>query len=190
MKAARSRRVSLPGAASVATGAVLILTASLAGSPSARADIADAWTTYPAMSACKADLLNLNDFCYGLRNGQAIGLADATAGVDELDQSLGILYDDENTLPAPEGPGNPVVEVWNNTSDYTFIASGTSVVADVSAGTPVYYVAPHSDVTGPALDADSAEVTTVHSGKGPVYLRIDASDIPGFWDDIVDSPPY
>jgi hypothetical protein len=188
VKAVRSRQIALPGAASVVTGAVLILAASLAGSPSARADSLDVWTTYPGMSACEADLLNLNDYCYGLRDGRAIGLVDAAAGVDELDQSLGIPYDDENTLPAPEGPDNPVVQVWNNTGDYTFIASGTSLAADVNAETPVYYIAPHSDATGPALDADSAEVTTEHSGNGPVYMRIDASDIPGLWDNIVDAP--
>jgi hypothetical protein len=138
----------------------------------ARADVADVWTTYPSISACQSDLLNLNDFCYGLQDGQALGLIDAGLTVDELDQSLGIPYDDENVLPAPERPANPVVQVWNNTATYTFLAAGTSLAADASTTTTIYFIPPYSDDAGPAIDADGAMarfiITTADGATIPV----------------------
>jgi len=119
----------------------------------ANADLVDVWTTYSSINGCKTGLLDLNDYCYGLANGQALGLIDANLTVDELDQGLGIVYDDENVLPAPESATNPVVEVWNNTSIDTFIAPGTSLGADVASGATIYYIPPHTDFTGPAVDA-------------------------------------
>jgi hypothetical protein len=113
---------------------------------SAHADIADVWTTYPSISACKGDLLHLNNFCYGLQDGQAIGLVDASLAVDALDQSLGVFYDDENDLPTPESAVNPVIEVWNNTNLITFITTtGTD-------GATTYFVRPHADVKGEPVD--------------------------------------
>ena len=78
--------------------------------------------------------MSLVSYCYDLQDGTALGLIDASFAVDELDQSLGIDYDDENVLPAPEGPSNPVVEVWNNTNDYTFLAAGASLYNDAVTG--------------------------------------------------------
>jgi len=137
----------------------------------ARADVVDLWTTYPGISACKADLLHLNDFCYGLADGQAVGLVDAAVTVDELDQTLGVAYDDENTVPAPESADNPVVEVWNNTGDYTFLAAGTSLAADASDGATIYDVPPYTDLRGPAVDADAANATTSLSLRVEVCIN-------------------
>jgi hypothetical protein len=148
---ARPRIVSLLAASALA------LTATLISTQSARADLADVWTTYPSMSACQGGLVNLNDFCYGLQDGQAIGLVDASLAVDELDQSLGIYYDDDNVVPAPEGPSNPVVQVWNNTSDITFIAGGASAYDDAADGDPIYFIPAHADDTGPAIDANGLQ---------------------------------
>jgi len=113
------------------------------------------------MDTCKTALLNLTSYCYGLQDGTTLGLIDASFAVDELDQSLGIDYDDENVLPAPEGLSNPVVEVWNNTDDRTFLAAGASLHNDAVTGVPIYYVAPHADDTwsGPPLDATQAQLT-------------------------------
>jgi hypothetical protein len=147
------RPFALPVAVAITTVSML-----LTALP-AHAGLVDIWTTYAGISACKTDLLNLNDFCYGLRDGQAIGLVDANVAVDELDQGLGVYYDDENVLPAPESATNPVVEVWNNTADYTFIAAGTSLAADEASGDTIYYIAPGADATGPAVDADGANIT-------------------------------
>jgi hypothetical protein len=119
--------------AALTSGAVLL------PAVSARAGVADVWTAYSSLSACQSDLLHLNDLCYGLQNGRAIGLIDAGLTVDELDQSLGIPYDDESVLPSPEGPANPVVQVWNNTGTYVFIP-------------------PRTDDAGSAIDADGAMV--------------------------------
>jgi hypothetical protein len=140
-----------------AAASSLALAVALVGAPAARAGVIDIWTTYPSMSACKGDLINLNDYCFGLQDGSAIGLVDTSLAVDELDQSLGIFYEDDNALPAPEGAANPVVDVWNNTGDYTFIAPGTSPYDDAVNGIPIYYIPPHADDNGPAIDAVNVE---------------------------------
>ncbi|MBS2533329.1 hypothetical protein KGQ20_11140 [Catenulispora sp. NF23] len=108
------------------------VTASIAAGAAQRLPAGPSWRV-TCISACKGDALNLDDYCYGLQNGQAIGLIDAALASDELDQATGIYYDGENTLPAPEGPGNPVVEVWNNTGDYTLIAADTENSQDALA---------------------------------------------------------
>jgi len=165
-----TRRPLAALAAAALVGAVFVPAAP------ASADTVDVWSTYPSMSACKGDLLN--DYCFGLQDGQAIGLIDATVTVDEVDQSTSILYDDENVLPAPEGPTNPVVEVWNNTSLLTFIAPGTSASADFTGGVPVYFIPPGADLTGPAVDAvddddsyteDAEERGLIHGILGSVF---------------------
>jgi hypothetical protein len=147
------RRFALPVAVAI-TVASIVLTA-----VPAHADLVDIWTTYSSIGACKAAPLNLNDVCYGLQDGQALGFVDASATVDEFDQDLGVYYDDENVLPAPESATNPVVEVWNNTAVYTFIAAGPSLAADEASGTPIYYVQPGADLSGPPVDADGAFAT-------------------------------
>jgi hypothetical protein len=174
--------IARPRIAALAAASALALTATLAAAPAAHADVADVWTTYPNITACKADLLNLNNICYGLQNGQAIGLVDVAMAVDELDQSLGIDYNDENTLPAPESATNPVVEVWNNTPDYTFLAPGTSLYTDGEDGQTIYDIPPGQDLTGPAVDADGAQshykVTIVGHSLGAALSLIDPVYLP------------
>jgi hypothetical protein len=147
--------------ATLAAASALAVAASLACPLGTQAGVVDVWTSYPSMNSCKTALLNLTGYCYGLQDGTTLGLIDASFAVDELDQSLGIDYDDENVLPAPEGRSNPVVEVWNNTDDYTFLAAGASLYNDAVTGVPIYYVAPHADDTwsGPPLDATQAQLT-------------------------------
>ena len=160
----------------VLAASALALTSTLIITQSAHAGIVDVWTTYPSMSACQNDLVNLNDFCYGLQDGQAIGLIDASLAIDELDQSLGIFYQDQDVLPAPEGPANPVVQVWNNTSSYTFIAPGTSAYNDAAGGIAIYYIPPHTDYTGPAFDAVSD--TGTWTIDYDTAILITATDLP------------
>ncbi|WP_411147050.1 hypothetical protein [Streptomyces sp. x-80] len=117
----------------------------------AHAASVDVWTTYTSISECKSDLLHLNNLCFGLMDGTALGLIDAGLTVDEADQALGVPYDDERPLPAPESATNPVVEVWNNSDIYAFIAEGPAE-AEEAAGATIYSVAPHTDATGPAVD--------------------------------------
>lgn len=144
------------------TSAALAASAVLLPAAPARADVADVWTTYASISDCQADLISLNDYCFGLQDGQAIGLIDAALTVDEIDQAAGIAYDDENVLPAPESSSNPVVEVWNNTGDPLFLGPGASL-ADDAASDSIYVIPPGEDLTGPAIDADAVDISwTAH----------------------------
>jgi hypothetical protein len=142
----------------VAVGATLLPVSS------ARADVVNIWTTYSTMSDCKSGLVSVagvglveNDYCFGLEDGQAIGLIDAGLTLDELDQSLGMPYDDETSLPAPEGPDNPVVEVWNNTADDFFIAAGNYPLQyDINSDLYIFDVPAGEDLSGPSIDMISA----------------------------------
>jgi len=82
----------------------------------------------------------------------------------------GIAYDDESTIPAPEGPTNPVVEVWNNTPDEVFIGSGTSLIDDVTAGKPIYGIRAGADLKVAGVDAVAAESCMADSG-GPLTVN-------------------
>jgi len=154
--------------------AVFATTAAVAlaiGAPAAHAGAVDVWTTYSGMSACKS---GLNNYCFGLQDSQAIGLIDSNLTVDELDQSAGIFYNDDNILPAPEGAANPVVEVWNNTSDYTFIAPGTDPYEDAVNGIAIYNIPPYSDLTGPAMDA--VDVEAFHQFREQVDIELSRAE--------------
>jgi len=118
----------------------------------AHAGLVDVWSTYTSIDACKTGLLDLNDSCFGLADGRAIGLVDANVAVDDLDHALGVSYDDENVVPAPESATNPVVEVWNNTSIVLYLGPGTSLADDVASGDTIYYVPPETDLRGTPLD--------------------------------------
>lgn len=156
-----------------ASTAVLAACTTLLPASPAHAGLADVWTTYPGMASCKSGLVHLvqlNNYCYGLKDGRAIGLLDASLAVDELDQTLGTYYDDENTLPAPEGPGNPVVEVWNNTGIYTFLGAGTSLAHDAATGAEIYNIPPGADLKGAPVDADAGDLENNHLFTGPVVF--------------------
>ena len=129
---------------------------------------ATTWTTYADMGACKA--VTANTACFGLSDGQAIGLVNALAAQDHANQVHGIAYDDESTIPAPEGPTNPVVEVWNNTPDEVFIGSGTSLIDDVTAGKPIYGIRAGADLKVAGVDAVAAESCMADSG-GPLTVN-------------------
>ena len=88
---------------------------------------------------------------------------------------MGAPYLDENTLPTPEGPANPVVEIWNNTNLYTFIEPGTSLADDLHVGYGVFYIAPHADQTGPSLDADAVNAGYTVLAQAPALLPPDLS---------------
>lgn len=128
----------------IATGALVLPT------PAAHAEVVDVWSTNANMSACKHNVLN--NYCFGLEDGQAIGLIDANLTVDELDQSLGIPYLDENLLPTPEGPDNPVVEIWNNTTIWAYAVPGASLADAIANGDTIYAIPAGADLTGPAVD--------------------------------------
>jgi hypothetical protein len=150
----------------LALTAAALTTAVLLPAASAHADVVNVWTTYPSMGACKTSLLNLNDYCFGLQDGSALGFIDAGLILDESSQALGRYYDDENNLPAPEGPANPVVEVWNNTDDYTFLTAGTSFAATAADGGTIYYIPPHADEVGEVpVDADQGNASHVLLSK-------------------------
>ena len=133
--------------------------------PAAQANLsADVWTTYGSpggslsadMSSCRAGVagLGLNDACYGLQNGQALGLIRALQTVDDLDQGLNVPYDDEASLPSPESPTNGIVRVWNGDADYTFLAAeNTSFGNDAEHNRTIYFVPPGAELSGPTLDA-------------------------------------
>ena len=99
-------------------------------------------------------------FCYRLSNGQALGAIDGALSADESAFRAGLPFDDEQPLPAPEGPDNPVVTVCNATSLPHLIAAGaSSFSADVAGGVPVYYVSAGKcarSAVGP-LDAETGE---------------------------------
>jgi hypothetical protein len=96
---------------------------------------------------------------------RAIGLIDARLAIDELDQRLGVYYDDENVLPAPEGPGNPVVEVWNNTPDDsgpidTFERSGAAGVPLTCGAVAAPVITFGAAEAGPATPNTAPEAAT------------------------------
>ena len=132
--------------------AALIAAASLSASP-ASAGTLDVWTTYPSMGACKGDVVHVNVFCAGLQDGRAIGLIDASLAVDKADLAAHISYTDENALPAPEGPTNPVVEVSNNSGLVAAIGPGASLREDANNVGTIWAVMPGADAAIPATDA-------------------------------------
>ncbi len=153
----------------------------LAGPQPTHAAPTDTWTRYASIAKCKSDRAHLNNVCFGLKDGRSLGLIDAKLPDDELAQRKGAYYDDERELPAPEGPTNPVVEVWNNTDTYTFIAAAPAAT-DEARGNTIYNIAPHTDATGPAVDCfwwiflhkmdPNGKVTganPAHPGAAPTY---------------------
>ncbi|MFJ5879814.1 hypothetical protein [Kitasatospora cineracea] len=138
--------------AAAAAVAVLALAAGALAAPGpANAAGTDTWIRYASIARCKSDTAHHPDVCFGLKDGRSLGLADTRLADDVRHQREGTSYDDERELPAPEGPANPVVEVWNN-SDLTGFISTRSAADAEARGETIYSIAPHRDATGPAVD--------------------------------------
>jgi hypothetical protein len=166
---------------------VLLVLASVA--PAAKANLTvDVWTTYghsggslkANMATCRKAIVEVvlkNDTCYGLENGQAIGLLRALEVTDELDEFLGVGYDDEAHLSSPESTTNKVIEIANDTPDYTFAVSGAhSFEFYGEEDDPIYDIPPGEELSGPALNALEGDLSYefLNGEKSPYLSRTES----------------
>jgi len=125
--------------------------------PAARAQLrVNLWTTYSQgpsltvnMDKCEAAL---STACFGLKEGQVLGLLDPLALVDQVEEALGLPFDDSGPLPAPESASDPVVKAWNNSANELLLASWPPE-AETNDHGELWGVATDTSPSGPAIDA-------------------------------------